>query len=57
MTSPTAKEPQRTYGELPANGSVDADADADAKLRGSLVALHRAAQAAPGNWRNRQVPI
>jgi predicted ABC-type ATPase len=47
MTSPnTAKEPQRTYGEPPANGTADADAEAEANLRGSLAALHRAAHAA-----------
>ena len=47
MTSPNAaKEPQRTYGEPPADGPADADAEAEANLRGSLAALHRAAQAA-----------
>jgi hypothetical protein len=51
MASPnTAEEPQRTYGEppahAPANVDADADADAEANLRGSLAALHRAAQAA-----------
>ena len=42
----TAQEPQRTYGEPPANGPADAEAEAEANFRGSLAALHRAAQAA-----------